>query len=81
MVVFDLVEDHTDRRWMAQARADRPGFPREGFRLFTVAITRTKTRLYLIGSRRRIVDAAPVRPSDMSPRCWARLSARSWPTS
>lgn len=62
VVVFDLVEDHTDRRWMAQARADRPGFPREGFRLFTVAITRTKTRLYLIGSRTRIEDAAPGTP-------------------
>ncbi len=62
VVVFDLVEDHTDRRWMAQARADRPGFPREGFRLFTVAITRTKTRLYLIGSRSRIADAAPGTP-------------------
>ncbi|QSB16863.1 AAA family ATPase [Natronosporangium hydrolyticum] len=45
VVVFDLVEDHTDRRWMAQARADRPGFPRDGFRLFTVAITRVKSRL------------------------------------
>ncbi|MFG2045254.1 AAA domain-containing protein [Dactylosporangium sp. NPDC048998] len=62
VVVFDLVEDHTDRRWMAQARADRAGFPREGLRLFTVAITRTKTRLYLIGSRARIEQAAPGTP-------------------
>lgn len=62
VVVFDLVEDHTDRRWMAQARADRPGFPRDGFRLFTVAITRTKTRLYLIGSRNLIASAAPGTP-------------------
>ncbi|HLL66452.1 MAG TPA: AAA domain-containing protein [Micromonosporaceae bacterium] len=62
VVVFDLVEDHTDRRWMAQARADRPGFPREGFRLFTVAVTRPKTRLYLIGSRTRVTEAAPGTP-------------------
>ncbi|MFG1952092.1 AAA domain-containing protein [Micromonospora sp. NPDC048830] len=62
VVVFDLVEDHTDRRWMAQARADRPGFPREGFRLFTVAVTRTKTRLYFLGSRSRIADATPGTP-------------------
>lgn len=62
VVVFDLVEDHTERRWMAQARADRPGFPREGLRLFTVAITRTKIRLYLIGSRTRIADASPGTP-------------------
>jgi len=62
VVVFDLVEDHTDRRWMAQARADRAGFPRAGLRLFTVGVTRTKTRLYLIGSRSRIVDAGPGTP-------------------
>jgi hypothetical protein len=58
VVVFDLVEDHTDRRWMARARADRPGFFREGFRLFTVAATRAKTRLYLVGSRTQIAEAA-----------------------
>ncbi len=49
-VVFDLVEDGTMDGWMAQA--DRAGNPwqREGVRLFNVAATRARRRLYLICS-------------------------------
>lgn len=59
IVVFDLVEDGTNPRWMAAAGPHEGSFGRDGLRLFTVAITRTKHRLYLIGSRNLIIDAAP----------------------
>jgi hypothetical protein len=59
IVVFDLVEDGTTPRWMAAAGPHEGAFGRDGLRLFTVAITRTRHRLYLIGSRNLIVDAAP----------------------
>ncbi|WP_239312976.1 AAA domain-containing protein [Plantactinospora mayteni] len=62
IVVFDLVEDHLGRRWMAQATLDGTSFTREGVRLFNVAVTRTKNRLYLIGSRTRISTAKPGTP-------------------
>ncbi|MEV4274032.1 AAA domain-containing protein [Micromonospora aurantiaca (nom. illeg.)] len=58
IVVLDLVEDDGKPRWIAQASISRGGFPREGLKLFNVAVTRTKNRLYLIGSRHRI-EAAP----------------------
>lgn len=58
VVIFDLVEDEHRRRWMAEASRNGTNYERNGVRLFTVAVTRAKTRLYLIGSRRR-VDAAP----------------------
>ena len=58
IVVFDLVEDSAGSRWMAQASPRGGKFGREGLRLFTVAVTRARTRLYIIGSRQRI-DAAP----------------------
>jgi AAA domain/PLD-like domain len=58
VVVFDLVEDDDRRRWMAEASRNGTNYERDGVRLFTVAVTRAKTRLYLIGSRRKI-SAAP----------------------
>lgn len=62
VVVFDLVEDDRVQRWMSVASLSADDYKREGTRLFNVAITRTQTRLYLIGSRRRIDDAAPGTP-------------------
>ncbi|MFE7868761.1 AAA domain-containing protein [Micromonospora humida] len=59
VVVFDLVEDNARSRWIAQASSSRGGFARDGLRLFNVAVTRTKDRLYLIGSRQRIQQAPP----------------------
>nr|QLJ99472.1 phospholipase [Micromonospora carbonacea] len=59
VVVLDLVEDNAKSRWIAQASSSRGGFAREGLRLFNVAVTRTKDRLYLIGSRQRIEQAPP----------------------
>ena len=58
VVVFDLVEDEYDQRWMALASPRGGKWPRDGIHLFTVAVTRAQTRLYLIGSRKQI-DAAP----------------------
>lgn len=58
IVIFDLVEDDDRSRWMAEASSQGTKYHRDGVRLFTVAVTRAKTRLYLIGSRRK-VDAAP----------------------
>jgi hypothetical protein len=51
IVVFDLVEDQFDSRWMASAGFDKGPWERDGARLFNVAVTRTNTRIYLIGSR------------------------------
>ncbi|MFY1668540.1 AAA domain-containing protein [Plantactinospora sp. WMMB334] len=59
VVVLDLVEDDAQPRWIAQASASRGGYAREGLKLFNVAVTRTKNRLYLIGSRRRLEHAPP----------------------
>ncbi|MEW2330616.1 AAA domain-containing protein [Micromonospora chersina] len=59
VVVLDLVEDGDKPRWIAQASVSRGGFAREGLKLFNVAVTRTKSRLYLIGSRHRIKGALP----------------------
>lgn len=58
VVVFDLVEDEYDQRWMALASPRGSRWERDGIRLFTVAVTRAQTRLYLIGSRKQI-NAAP----------------------
>jgi AAA domain/PLD-like domain len=55
-VVFDLVEDGTTDGWMAQADPRGNSWQREGVRLFNVAATRARHRLYLIGSR-SAVDA------------------------
>lgn len=61
VVVFDLVEDDDKGRWMAApGRTAR----NDGLRLFTVAVTRTRSRLYLIGSRQQIgraKDGSPLR--------------------
>ncbi|MEW1583954.1 AAA domain-containing protein [Micromonospora vinacea] len=57
VVVFDMVEDEYDKRWMALASRSGGSWEQEGVRLFNVAITRTQTRLYLIGSRRQIKEA------------------------
>ncbi|WP_432834109.1 AAA domain-containing protein [Dactylosporangium sp. CA-092794] len=58
IVIFDLVEDEFDRRWMACATLAAGRWERNGVRLFNVGVTRTQTRLYLIGSRKQ-VNAAP----------------------
>ncbi|MCX5204214.1 AAA domain-containing protein [Streptomyces sp. NBC_00237] len=60
VVIFDLVEDdYGDGLWMSQAsRApDATPWARNGVRLFNVAVTRVQTRLYVIGSRSRILAA------------------------
>ncbi|MDQ7903524.1 phospholipase D-like domain-containing protein [Phytohabitans sp. ZYX-F-186] len=62
IVIFDLVEDEYDSRWMAEARRSGDTFQRTGARLFNVAITRTQHRLYLIGSRKRIQSSPPGTP-------------------
>jgi hypothetical protein len=60
IVVFDLVEDEARRRWMAEASGRGSNrYQRNGVRVFTVAVTRARTRLYLICSLRKI-KAAPV---------------------
>lgn len=60
IVVFDTVEGrHGGGMWMADASA-RPGagrWEREGLRLFNVAVTRVRTRLYVIGSGERLFHA------------------------
>lgn len=48
-VVFDLVEDSGTRRWVAQGEWDASiAWQRDGARLFNVATTRGKYRLYVI---------------------------------
>lgn len=62
VVVFDLVEGSDGKAlWMAQAGRGHGTnrWQQSGLRLFNVAITRVQTRLYLLGSRRRIAEAAP----------------------
>ncbi|WP_405056803.1 AAA domain-containing protein [Kribbella sp. NBC_01505] len=62
IVVFDLVEGSDGKAmWMAQAGRGpgTSGWQQDGLRLFNVAITRVRTRLYLLGSRGRIEAAAP----------------------
>ncbi|WP_330337808.1 AAA domain-containing protein [Streptomyces sp. NBC_00557] len=60
VVVFDTVEDdYGDGLWMSQATR-APGattWARNGVRLFNVAVTRVQTRLYVLGSRTRILAA------------------------
>lgn len=58
VVVFDLVEDDDRRRWMAKASRTGINYERNGVRLFTVAVTRAETRLYIIGSQKKL-NAAP----------------------
>lgn len=53
-VVFDLVEDGATDGWMAQATTGGTYWQRQGVRLFNVAATRARRRLYLIGSRAAI---------------------------
>ncbi|MEV8067291.1 AAA domain-containing protein [Streptomyces sp. NPDC085995] len=60
VVVFDTVEDdYGDGLWMSQAtRApEATAWARNGVRLFNVAVTRVQTRLYVVGSRTRILAA------------------------
>ncbi|GAA4384130.1 hypothetical protein GCM10023088_52110 [Actinomadura verrucosospora] len=47
-VIFDLVEDGTG--WMARAGAHGDAFAVNGLRLFNVAVTRARHRLYVIGN-------------------------------
>ncbi|MCX5446882.1 AAA domain-containing protein [Streptomyces nigrescens] len=63
IVVFDTVEGGADSRelWMAHAhRRPAPSpWPRDGVRLFNVAVTRVRTRLYIIASGERVKGARP----------------------
>ncbi|MFE5859067.1 AAA domain-containing protein [Streptomyces virginiae] len=63
VVVFDTVEGSGDSRelWMALAHR-QPGadaWHRNGVRLFNVAVTRTKTRLYVVAGGARVRNAKP----------------------
>lgn len=63
VVVFDTVEGGADSRelWMALAHR-QPGadeWRRNGVRLFNVAVTRVRTRLYVIASGERVRGARP----------------------
>ncbi|MEU2023193.1 AAA domain-containing protein [Streptomyces sp. NPDC016469] len=63
VVVFDTVEGSGDSRelWMALAHR-QPGadaWHRNGLRLFNVAVTRTKTRLYVVAGGARVRNAKP----------------------
>ncbi|WP_459799831.1 AAA domain-containing protein [Herbidospora sp. RD11066] len=62
IVVFDTVEGRDNSgMWMAQASLAPGASPwqQTGGRLFNVAITRVQTRLYVIGSRERILNSRP----------------------
>ncbi|MFE3591544.1 AAA domain-containing protein [Streptomyces niveus] len=63
VVVFDTVEGGAGARdlWMAKAhfRPAASSWPRDGVRLFNVAVTRVKTRLYVIASGERVKSAEP----------------------
>ncbi|MBK0372934.1 AAA family ATPase [Streptomyces sp. RB110-1] len=63
VVVFDTVEGSGDSRelWMALAHR-QPGadaWHRNGIRLFNVAVTRTKARLYVVAGGARVKNAEP----------------------
>ncbi|WP_406049283.1 AAA domain-containing protein [Streptomyces virginiae] len=63
IVVFDTVEGDSGNRelWMANAHRQpaASSWPRDGLRLFNVAVTRVKTRLYVIASGERVKTAKP----------------------
>ncbi|MFB6953568.1 AAA domain-containing protein [Streptomyces niveus] len=63
VVVFDTVEGGAGSRelWMARAhlRPAANSWTRDGVRLFNVAVTRVKTRLYVIASGERVKSAEP----------------------
>ncbi|MFE2162611.1 AAA domain-containing protein [Streptomyces lydicus] len=63
IVVFDTVEGGVGSRelWMACAHLQpaASSWPRDGVRLFNVAVTRVKTRLYVIASGERVKNAKP----------------------
>ncbi|MGC9539813.1 AAA domain-containing protein [Streptomyces sp. UG1] len=59
VVVFDTVESQAGRAmWMGQAsRSENAGrWQRKGVRLLNVAVTRVQHRLYIVGSRERIME-------------------------
>ncbi len=61
IVIFDLVESaDCPGMWMAKASRtpDANEFMRSGLRLFNVAITRVRHRIYVLGSRRQVEAAA-----------------------
>ncbi|WP_030371092.1 AAA domain-containing protein [Streptomyces rimosus] len=66
IVVFDTVEGGAGSRelWMACAHLQPAAstWPRDGVRLFNVAVTRVKTRLYIIASGERVKNAKPGSP-------------------
>ncbi|MFB6716442.1 AAA domain-containing protein [Streptomyces sp. NPDC056358] len=63
IVVFDTVEGDRSTRplWMAHAhrRPATSSWPLEGVQLFNVAVTRVKTRVYVIASLERLRSADP----------------------
>ena len=77
VVVFDLVEDEFRERWMARARWGVSSTDREGMRLFNVAVTRTQRRLYVIGSRKRVMGASATSPLAVIAALLREQNARS----
>ncbi|MFD8736569.1 AAA domain-containing protein [Streptomyces sp. NPDC059618] len=63
VVIFDTVEGDASSRelWMALAhrQPDADEWRRNGVRLFNVAVTRVRTRLYIIASGERVSGARP----------------------
>jgi AAA domain-containing protein/phospholipase D-like protein len=57
IVVFDMVEEQGMPRQIALASLSGKRYERDGVRLFNVAVTRAQTRLYLIGSGKRVASA------------------------
>lgn len=82
VVVFDTVEDdYGDGLWMARASRspEATTWARNGVRLFNVAATRAQTRLYVIGSRRRIQAAGAHTPMGALAELIRTQRARSVP--
>ena len=82
VVVFDTVEDdYGDGLWMACASRspEATTWARNGVRLFNVAATRAQTRLYVIGSRRRIQAAGAHTPMGALAELIRTQRARSVP--
>ncbi|MFD1939615.1 AAA domain-containing protein [Nonomuraea mangrovi] len=75
VVVFDTVEAELGNLWMAQASRDPDAthWQRMGLRLCNVAVTRVRTRLYVIASGRRV---STVRPSTALSHIHALLQTR-----
>ncbi len=49
VVIFDFVEDGSGTSWVGRANRDGSSWERSGSRIFTVGVTRSAGRLYLVG--------------------------------